>query len=119
MDINLTPNRIFAEKAAADRIMAAHAEIDKINRLRTGVPRGHFAAWVDKTEKERQIKKRGHAGEGGLQNHSVGDLYPLAVVGYGDGSFQVENLATGERFERFNNSGTAFEAAEARRAVVA
>lgn len=42
----------------------------------------------------------GHvANGGGLQKHSVGDIYPLAVVGYADGDklrFTVENLETGQ-----------------------
>lgn len=36
---------------------------------------------------------------GGLQAHSIGGLYPLAVVGYGMGDttkFVIENLTTGE-----------------------
>lgn len=36
---------------------------------------------------------------GGLQEHSLGDCYPYAVVGYGNGgttTFVVENLQTGE-----------------------
>ena len=41
----------------------------------------------------------GHvANGGGLQKHSVGDIYPLAVVGYANGDhvrFTVENLETG------------------------
>lgn len=41
----------------------------------------------------------GHvANGGGLQKHSVGAFYPLAVVGYADGThlrFTVENLETG------------------------
>ena len=35
----------------------------------------------------------------GLQGHSVGDAYPLAIVGYGSGDitmYVIENLVTGE-----------------------
>ena len=46
-----------------------------------------------RAEQERAIS-------GGLQSHSVGDIYPLAVVGYdngGDGvTYTIENLQTGE-----------------------
>jgi hypothetical protein len=37
--------------------------------------------------------------EGGLAEHSIGGLYPFAVVGYGNGDrvdYGVENLQTGE-----------------------
>ena len=36
---------------------------------------------------------------GGLQKHSIGDIYPLAAVGYGSGegvAYTLENLQTGE-----------------------
>ena len=45
-----------------------------------------------RAEQERAIS-------GGLQSHSVGDIYPLAVVGYDGGggvSYTLENLQTGE-----------------------
>lgn len=45
-----------------------------------------------RAEQERAIS-------GGLQSHSVGDIYPLAVVGYDSGggvSYTLENLQTGE-----------------------
>ena len=35
----------------------------------------------------------------GLQKHSVGDLYPLAIVGYGNGDktkYVIEHLTRGE-----------------------
>lgn len=40
----------------------------------------------------------GHAPDSGLQKHSIGELYPLAVVGYGDNPmiFVLENLETGQ-----------------------
>lgn len=53
----------------------------------------------------------GHAGAGGLQQHSVGGLYPFAVVGFGSDNVQgytysVQNLVTGEllraRFEDYD-----------------
>ena len=39
-----------------------------------------------------------HAEHVGLQKHSVGDLYPLAVVGYGNGDdtlYVIEHLTDG------------------------
>ena len=42
-----------------------------------------------------------HYGDGGLQAHSMGELYPWAVVVYrrpgGPGIVRLENLVTGER----------------------
>ena len=40
----------------------------------------------------------GHAPDSPIQKHSVGDIYPLAVVGYGSGNhvmYCVENLTNG------------------------
>lgn len=40
-----------------------------------------------------------HAVHAGLQNHSGGGMYPLAVVGYGNGDkllYVLENLCTGK-----------------------
>lgn len=40
-----------------------------------------------------------HPIHAGLQNHSVGDIYPLAIVGYGKGdltTYVIENLVTGQ-----------------------
>ena len=44
------------------------------------------------------IQPTGHHAEyGGLQNHSVGEHYPLCVVGYGHPTlYVVENLTTNE-----------------------
>lgn len=38
----------------------------------------------------------GHAGNGGLQKHSIGELYPFIIVGYGDGRWGWQHAATGE-----------------------
>lgn len=40
-----------------------------------------------------------HPVHAGLQNESVGDIYPLAIVGYGKGEvtkYVIENLVTGQ-----------------------
>lgn len=39
-----------------------------------------------------------HATESGLQKHSVGNAYPLHIVGYGDNPtlYTIENMKTGE-----------------------
>lgn len=40
-----------------------------------------------------------HPVHAGLQNESVGDIYPLAIVGYGKGdltTYVIENLVTGQ-----------------------
>lgn len=40
-----------------------------------------------------------HPVHAGLQNESVGDIYPLAIVGYGKGdltNYVIENLVTGQ-----------------------
>lgn len=42
----------------------------------------------------------GHAGSGGIQKHSLGDEYPWVVVGYGDGTWGAENVATGTQLVR-------------------
>lgn len=38
----------------------------------------------------------GHAANGGLQRHSIGELYPMIIVQYGDGKWSWINGATGE-----------------------
>lgn len=43
-------------------------------------------------EHDESASTRGHlADHGGLRGHSVGDVYPWRVVGYGDGSWAVES----------------------------
>ena len=41
----------------------------------------------------------GHAGSGGIQGHSVGDIYPWMIQGKGD-SVQARNGETGEVCQR-------------------
>ena len=50
------------------------------------------------TESAKAEPTTGHAPNSGLQKHSIGELYPLAVVGYGDSPmiFVLENLETGQ-----------------------
>lgn len=50
------------------------------------------------TESAKAEPTTGHAPNSGLQKHSLGELYPLAVVGYGDSPmiFVLENLETGQ-----------------------
>lgn len=118
MDINLTPKAIFARNAVAQRIMQAHANMARITGMRSApASRSSYCAHIDKLDAERVAKRNGHAGEGGLQKHSVGNLYPLAVVGWGDGSFTVEHLTSGQRFDRFDNSAAAFDKAHALKAA--
>jgi hypothetical protein len=38
----------------------------------------------------------GHVGTGGLQSHSIGELYPWTIRGYGE-SLQAFNCITGEQ----------------------
>lgn len=48
------------------------------------------------TEKAKEEPAKGHVADSPIQKHSVGEFYPLAVVGYGQGSivtYVVENLA--------------------------
>ena len=56
----------------------------------------YSASFTKKSERE---PNRGHTTDGGgLQKHSVGELYPLAVVGYCNGgatTFVVEDLQSG------------------------
>jgi hypothetical protein len=44
---------------------------------------------------------QGHAGNGGLQKHSIGETYPWTVIGTidadGNTRYYVQNLVTGER----------------------
>ena len=44
---------------------------------------------------------KGHlADHGGLRGHSVGEVYPWRIVGYGDGSWAVVDV-TGQKFARY------------------
>lgn len=48
------------------------------------------------TEQVPSEQAKGHVADSPIQKHSVGEFYPLAVVGYGQGSivtYVVENLA--------------------------
>lgn len=57
---------------------------------------------------------QGHAGQGGLQNHSVGGCYPFAVFGRGDPTaYGVLNAATGEESAAAFTCAGAWELAEA------
>lgn len=71
--------------------------------------RASYSAFVDASLAERNRNYLGHAGEGGLQQHSVAGNYPWHVVGYGDRTFGVTNLATGEslraRFRNYDDAG--------------
>ena len=96
MDINLTPNVIFNRNAAAQRIMQAHANVERILAMRNApAARSSYCAHIDKLDAERVAKRNGHAAEGGLQKHSVGDTYPYMLVAYGDGTFAACNATTG------------------------
>lgn len=49
-----------------------------------------------------------HPVHAGLQNESVGDIYPLAIVGYGKGdltTYVIENLVTGQCLGHPGGSG--------------
>lgn len=57
---------------------------------------------------------QGHAGQGGLQNHSVGGCYPFTVFGKGDPtSYGVLNAATGEETAPVFTARAAWDLAEA------
>lgn len=121
MDINLTPERIFANNAAARAIMVGHVH-SLANGVRPAVTmngvthpahRRSFSESVDRARALRAAVYQGHAGEGGLQKHSVGGLYPWAVVSFGDGTHTVANLATGKQLRcRFRDYDIAAEWAE-------
>ncbi len=62
--------------------------------------RSYVKRFTDTRPSMQQEVPKGHSPDGsGLPNHSIGDIYPLAVVGYstGDGPtlFSIENLKTG------------------------
>lgn len=49
-----------------------------------------------------------HPVHAGLQNESVGDIYPLAIVGYANGdltTYVIENLVTGQCLGHPGNRG--------------
>ena len=56
-----------------------------------------FAIAIDASHRKHDPAYLGHAGEGGLQTHSIGGLYPYLPVGYGHGKWAVHNLVSGER----------------------
>lgn len=69
----------------------------------TGYPKALFDADLFRlakyseyfTEQVPSEQAKGHVADSPIQKHSVGDFYPLAVVGYGQGSivtYVVENL---------------------------
>lgn len=51
-----------------------------------------------------EAKYGGHAGEGGLQRHSIGEIYPLIVYGkqwsYGGTMYHIMDARTGHTFNR-------------------
>lgn len=57
---------------------------------------------------------QGHAGQGGLQNHSIGGCYPFTVFGKGDPTmYGVLNAATGEETAAIYTCECAWKLAEA------
>lgn len=57
---------------------------------------------------------QGHAGQGGLQNHSVGGCYPFTVFGRGDPTaYGLLNAATGEETAAIYSAADAWELAGA------
>lgn len=105
MDINLTPEQIRADLLKAVEIMRLY-----------GTP--------EQREQFRDVRYTGHVGQGGLQGHSVGDVYPWIVYGqettagtmYGvmhasdgrDTGPQFDSLAAVEHSERFKSDDGAF-----------
>jgi len=54
---------------------------------------------IDEQPHERRGYEGHHPVHAGLQKHSVGEAYPLALVGYGNGDrtdYRLENLMTGQ-----------------------
>lgn len=59
----------------------------------------HLSLYFELVQEPAKQAAKQAAKAGGLQEHSLGDCYPYAVVGYGNGgvtTFVVENLQTGE-----------------------
>lgn len=57
-----------------------------------------------------EIEYTGHAGDGGLQRHSIGDQYPWTVQGIGNGAkveWQPFNTCTAEVGPKFATQGAA------------
>jgi len=96
---NLTPEQIFAANSQAASIMQRLAKIEELVGIPRATPMGQssFAAAVDASHAKPGKHVGGHAGEGGLQTHSVGGLYPYHPVAYGNGKWSIHNLVTGER----------------------
>jgi len=99
MDLNLTPQKIFERNIVAQRIMA-ESTIGRVIGASKSTPmasRSSFGRSIDEARANRQRHVGGHAGSGGLQNHSVGGLYPWLPVGHGDGLWSVHNASTGQQ----------------------
>lgn len=52
-----------------------------------------------------------HAANGGLQRHSVGELYPWIIVGTGDGRWYAMNGANGKTSGVFDRQDVAVSVA--------
>ena len=60
----------------------------------------------------QRAETAGHAGSSGIQTHSLGDIYPLAVYGTGDGRWCVWSCLSGVTFGEFWNTSEAFAYAQ-------
>jgi hypothetical protein len=95
----LTPAQIAADQVRGRAIMAQHI-IRTIIGYSKGVAmtkQSSFSRAVDASHAKSSPVYTGHAGEGGLQQHSVGGLYPYHPVAYGNGKWAVHNLVSGKR----------------------
>lgn len=106
----LTPAQIAADIKAARA--AAYATIQRITHP-VVTPKSSFAAAIEASHAKPARVYEGHAGDGGLQTHSVGGLYPWMTPAFGDGTFGVENAVTGQKLTcRFDDYEAAAEWAE-------
>ena len=63
---------------------------------------------VELTSLAPAVTGNGHAGNGGIQSHSLGDTYPLGVYGVGP-DWRVWNPETGDEFASSLDCGDAWE----------
>ena len=62
----------------------------------------------DVTPLRSRTASNGHAGDGGIQSHSLGEPYPLAVYATGDGRWCVWSCLSGVTFGEFGTAKAAF-----------
>lgn len=108
-------SQLTPEKIAADIKAARAAAAQTIGRITSPkVPaKSEFSLAVEGAHRKPAVVYQGHAGEGGLQAHSVGGLYPWIIVGFGDGTFSVMNGAAGQQLSaRFRDYDEAAARAE-------